>query len=103
MPPLTAGALRSAVASLLPDRLGEMADHLAEAVAQAERSGSTVPLRTFLVTWGTAVAIERLPARAARLRECERLVQESPDADVRRRAVAEIGTILDAARQEIGQ
>ena len=103
MPPLTAEALRSAVAAIMPSRLGEMTDHMAEAVTQAKESESTVPLRTFLVTWGTAVAIERLPARAARLRECERLVEESPDADVRRRAIAEIGAILDAARQEIGQ
>jgi hypothetical protein len=101
MPPLTVAALREAVAVLVPSRLPELVDHMAEAMTQATASDSLAPLRTFLQHWGMVVAIERDPGRAARLHECERLVEEGETETERRAAITEISGILAAARREI--
>jgi hypothetical protein len=44
------------------------------------------------------LAVERWPALAARLRECERIVAESADRAARRAAAAEISEILHRAQ-----
>jgi hypothetical protein len=53
--------------------------------------------RYFVEHWWTWVAVERWPALAARLRDCERVVAESADRNARRAAAAEISEILRRA------
>lgn len=101
MPALTPSALRAAVAQIIPSRLPELLDHLARAATQAQERGTLAPLRTFVNHWGTVVNIERHPTRAARLHECEAIVQDSYVAAERHAACTEIGQILDAAHREI--
>ena len=67
------------------------------ATAQAREGYSLMPARYFVEHWWTWVAVERWPALAARLRDCERIVAESADRNARRAAAAEISEILRRA------
>jgi hypothetical protein len=64
------------------------------ATARARDEYSLLPARYFVEHWWTWVAVERWPALAARLRDCERIVAESADRNARRAAAAEISEIL---------
>ncbi len=64
-PPLTTAALRAAIAQIAPAYLGQFVDHLDQAAWQG-----TAPLHSFLQQWGEFVAIQRIPARAARRCRC---------------------------------
>jgi hypothetical protein len=89
------------VATLVPSRLPELFEEMQQAFTWAAEQNSLAPIRLFHVRWGVVVAVERIPARAARLHECERLVAQSEDPAVRRAAAAEIGSILAGAEREI--
>jgi len=103
MPQLTPDALRAAVAQIVPSRLPELNEHLANAATSAQRTSSVGPLRAFTAHWGTIVNIERWPQRAARFHACEELAADPhADADEARAAAGEIGRILRAAGEEIG-
>lgn len=94
MPELTPIALRAAVSRIAPDRIPALAEHLFEATANAQQTQSLAPLRAFVHSWAVFVATERHPARSARLRELELIVdagEQDPtaapcghDMDVRR-------------------
>ncbi|MBB5933527.1 hypothetical protein [Streptomyces zagrosensis] len=101
MPALTLSALRAAVAQIAPAQLPSFAEHLDRAVEQAAAQSTIAPLRTFLQWWGEFVAIQRYPARAARLRELERAAEEATDREVLRSALAELQQITDLAHHEI--
>ncbi len=58
-------------------------------------------MRTFLQWWGEFVAVERHPARAARLRELEAAAESAFDQATLRAALAGIREILEAASQEV--
>ncbi|MFK4271076.1 DUF6247 family protein [Streptomyces milbemycinicus] len=98
----TPEALRAAVALIAPGSLAAFDTERAEAVQQARTDVSAAPLRRFIGQWAVNVAIERFPARAARLRELETLVANSDDLVQVREATAEIGRILDSAFAEAG-
>ncbi|MFI0818898.1 DUF6247 family protein [Streptomyces sp. NPDC021098] len=100
MPVLTPSALRAAVAQIAPGELPTFVEHLDRAVEQAARNGTIAPLRTFLQWWGEFVAIQRYPARAARLRELEVVAEEATDRESLGSALAEMRQIMDAAHRE---
>ncbi|MGO4419831.1 DUF6247 family protein [Streptomyces sp. MCAF7] len=101
MPALTPAALRAAVAQIAPVQLPSFVEHLDRAVEQAAAQSTIAPLRTFLQWWGEFVAIQRYPARAARLRELEAVAQEATDRETLRSAFSEIRKITDLAHHEI--
>ncbi|WP_406508177.1 hypothetical protein [Streptomyces sp. NBC_00212] len=69
-----------------------------EATTNAQQAQSLAPLRAFVHSWGVFVAIGRHPARAARLRELERIVDagEQDPADT----MTETRRIREAAEME---
>ncbi|MFG2296214.1 hypothetical protein [Streptomyces sp. NPDC048603] len=69
-------------------------EHWAEAMGQARDEYSLLPGRAFAEHWWSWVAVRRWPAKAARLRECERIVAASEDRAERRAAASEIARIL---------
>ncbi|PWI43803.1 hypothetical protein [Streptomyces sp. ICBB 8177] len=101
MPPLTPTALRRAVAQIAPAQLAAFRDHLEEAAEQAASSSSTAPLRSFLRYWGEFVAVQRHPARAARLRELENTAQNATDPAAARAALAGVREIMAQAQREV--
>lgn len=101
MPALTPGALRAAVAQIAPAHLPAFVEHLDQAVEQASAQSTITPLRSFLTWWGEFVAIQRFPARVARLRELEQVAEAATDRDSVRPVFAEIRQIMEDARREI--
>lgn len=102
MPPLTRDALREAVKRVSLVNLPQFDLEAGRAFDQASQTESTAPLRLFLRRWGVFVAIERVPARAARLREAERTSQDSSVSEAEfRSAMVEVNRILREAEREI--
>ena len=100
MPEKTPAALRVAVTRLDPqDALPQFDRHWAEATREARDTYTLTPCRAFLEHWFTWVAVQRLPALAARITECERTVAQSTDRDERRSASAEIASLLAIAQE----
>ncbi|GAB3116895.1 hypothetical protein GCM10027160_26580 [Streptomyces calidiresistens] len=100
MPELSPDALLAAVARIAPSRTSVLTSHLFEATTNAQQTQSLAPLRAFVHSWAVFVAIERHPARAARLRELERLVDAGHEDPTE--AIAEIRRIRMAAEAEVG-
>lgn len=100
MPPLTPAALRAAVAQIAPGYLPAFVEHLDQAAEQAATQSTITPLQSFLTWWGDFVALQRYPARAARLHELETAAATATDRDTARPLLAEIRRIMDAARLE---
>ncbi|MFJ9179675.1 DUF6247 family protein [Streptomyces sp. NPDC102360] len=100
MPELTPDALRAAVTRIAPSRVPALTQHLFEATTNAQQTQSLAPLRAFVHSWAVFVAIERHPARAARLRDLERTV-DAGEGDLAG-AMAEIRTIRETAEAEAG-
>jgi hypothetical protein len=100
MPALTLGALRLAVAAVVPSRLPEFFQEIQDAFSQAGDEDSVFPIRHFYQRWGATIAIERRPSVAARLHAAERALAD-PDADVRERAIREAAEIVQAAYHEV--
>ena len=100
MPDKTPAALRVAVTRLDPaNALPQFDKHWEEATREARDSFTLTPCRAFLEHWFVWVAVHRLPAVAARLTECERIVAASDDRADRRAAAAEISRILADAQE----
>ncbi|WP_433514190.1 DUF6247 family protein [Nonomuraea sp. CA-143628] len=100
-PPLTTAALRAAVAQIAPAYLSQFVDHLDQATEQAARQSTVAPLQNFLQQWGEFVAIQRYPARAARLHALETEVATATDRVKLDSALAEINEITASARREV--
>lgn len=100
MPALTPTALRVAVAQIAPAYLPAFGEQLDQAAEQSAAQSTIAPLRTFLQSWGEFVAVQRVPARAARLHELETIADTAADRAVLDAAVAEIQQILAAAHRE---
>lgn len=101
MPPVSEAPLRAAVKRLDPVEAVRFEQEFHAAWEEALLSDSTVPMHTFLQRWAVFVALRRLPARAARLRELERTVGSSESAAERRAAAIEISGMLDEAAAEV--
>jgi hypothetical protein len=97
LPERDPAALRAAVAKLDTAALAKFESDWTAATAQARDEYSLMPARYFVEHWWTWVAVERWPALAARLRDCERIVAESADRNARRAAAVEISEILRRA------
>jgi hypothetical protein len=94
LPERDPAALRAAVARLDVLALARFESDWTAATARARDEYSLMPARYFVEHWWNWVAVARWPGLAARLRECERIVAESPDRMARRTAAAEISEIL---------
>nr|WP_242438037.1 hypothetical protein [Streptomyces sp. NBRC 109436] len=101
-PPETVTALRQAVAKIAPAALPSFSRELDQAADEARQAADLAPLRRFTAQWALYVQIQRHPAVAERFRELEDLATVG-DADQARRAAAELGRILDAARAALTQ
>ncbi|MFM9442108.1 hypothetical protein [Streptomyces acidiscabies] len=99
-PELTLPALRHAVAVVAPSRLPEFFEDVQKAFVRAGDEDSVVPIRMFYRQWAVVVEIERHPETARRLRLAERDI-DSPDPEVRERAVRTAGEIVRAAHREV--
>ena len=100
MPPLSLPALRQAVAMVAPSRLPDFLQEIQDTFAQAGDEDSAFPIRHFYQRWGAAIASERRPLVAARLRAAERALAD-PDPAVRDQAVREAAEIVQAAYREV--
>ncbi|WP_405492343.1 DUF6247 family protein [Streptomyces sp. NBC_00096] len=100
MPELTVAAIRNAITRIVPSRVHAFDEHLAEAATNAQQTQSLAPLRAFIHIWAINVAVARHPARAARLRALELLIDAGQDDPSD--ALAEIQQILRAAEAEAG-
>jgi hypothetical protein len=98
---MTLPGLQKAIATLAPSRLPELFEDMRQTFIWAEEQESIVPIRMFHVRWGTVVAIERIPSRATRFRECEHVVANAKNRDEVRAASIEIGRILAEAEAEV--
>jgi hypothetical protein len=101
MPPVTEEALRVAVRRIDLAEAVRFDREFHHAWQEAAQTDSTVPMHTFLRRWAVFVALRRYPARAARLRELERIVGSAESMDEIRAAGAEIGRLLEAASTEV--
>jgi hypothetical protein len=101
MPALTPAALRAAIAQIAPAYLPSYVEHLDQAVEQAAAQSTIAPLHSFLQWWGEFVAIQRYPARAARLRELESAAEATADRETLRPVLAEIREITETAHREV--
>ncbi|MGW7362318.1 hypothetical protein ACWGI8_02570 [Streptomyces sp. NPDC054841] len=99
-PPPTVAALRQAVAQIAPAALPAFTRELDQAADQARLGSDLAPLRRFTRHWAVYVEIQRRPRQAARFRELEHLAA-SGDADQVREAAAELGRLLDDAREAL--
>jgi hypothetical protein len=97
-PQLTPDVLRAEVARIAQNRIPALTDHLFEAATNTQQTQSLAPLYAFMHAWAVFVEIERHPARAARLRELERIVDDG-ERDTSA-AIAEICAIREAAEVE---
>ncbi|MFD0372824.1 hypothetical protein [Streptomyces sp. NPDC127114] len=99
-PPSTVAALRQAVAQIAPAALPAFTRELDQAADQARLGSDLGPLRRFIAHWAVFVQIQRLPRLASRFRELEAQVAAG-DADEVRAAAAQLGRILDEAREAV--
>lgn len=97
LPARDPAALRAAVAKIDVASLTKFESDWTAATARARDEYSLLPTRYFVEHWWSWVAVARWPQLAARLRECESIVAESPDHAARRAAAAEISEILRQA------
>lgn len=88
------------MATVVPSRLPEFFEDLQNAFVRAGNEDSVAPIRMFYRQWAAVVEIERYPQTARRLHTAERAV-DSPDPDVRERAIREAGEIVRAAHREV--
>ncbi|CAL9474871.1 hypothetical protein SUDANB120_02919 [Streptomyces sp. enrichment culture] len=102
-PAMTREALRDAVRRIDMPSLAALDRECHEAFDRAAETGAINPLRFFLIKWATHVAIHRWPARAAALREAERIVGDSASTEQEfQDAMATSSRILAEAQREIG-
>ncbi|MEV5141984.1 hypothetical protein AB0K71_19265 [Streptomyces syringium] len=102
-PAMTREALREAVRHIKPLNLAQYDRELGEAFDQAVRTETIGWMRGFLIKWAMFVAVERLPQRAAALREAERVAADPASSDQQvLDAQREIARILAVAEREIG-
>jgi hypothetical protein len=97
LPSRDPAALRAAVARLDVVALAKFEADWTAATTRARDEYSLLPPRYFVEHWWSWVAVQRWPQLATRLRECERIVAESPDRERRHTAAAELGDILRQA------
>jgi len=97
LPEREPAAIRAAVARLDPGALTRFEADWTAATARARDEYSLLPARYFVEHWFAWVAVARWPELAARLRDCERVVADSPDRAERRQAAIEISQILRQA------
>jgi hypothetical protein len=103
MPAMTPSALRDAVRRLVPSREAEFRAELEQASTWAVEQSSLTPLRAFTMKWGTVVAIERIPERAARFHSLEYRTATAATPDEARTISAGLREILRAAEREIAE
>lgn len=101
MPALTPNALRDAVRRLVPARESEFRSELEQASTWAVEQSSLTPLRLFAKKWGTVVAIERIPSRAARFHDLEYRTSTASSPAEARTISTELRAILREAEREI--
>ncbi|MFW6722782.1 hypothetical protein ACHZ98_21985 [Streptomyces sp. MAR4 CNY-716] len=100
-PPATVTALRQAVSQIAPAALPAFTRELDQAADQTRQGSEMGPLQRFIAQWAVYVHIQRHPDMAAQLRYWEDTAQGDDSAQARR-AVSEIGKILDAAHTALG-
>ncbi|MDA2811314.1 hypothetical protein O4J56_11785 [Nocardiopsis sp. RSe5-2] len=72
-----------------------------QAAEQAALQSSVAPLRGFLQYWGEFIAVQRIPERAARVRELEDAAQSAVDVYELTGVSEELREILETARSEV--
>ncbi|MER6394418.1 hypothetical protein ABT236_38960 [Streptomyces sp. NPDC001523] len=103
-PAMTREALRDAVRRIDMANLAVLDKECNEAFDRAAATGAINPLRFFLIKWATHVAIQRWPARAAALREAERVAGDPNATEQEFRSAMETSSrILAEAQEEIGR
>ena len=100
-PPATVTALRQAVSQIAPAALSAFSRDLDQAADQSRQGSELGPLQRFIAQWAVYVHIQRHPDLAEQLRHWEDAAQ-GDDITQARRAVSEIGKILDAAHGALG-
>lgn len=100
--PDAADHLRAALAHTSPNQLAAFDTEWRAAVEAARSQVDAAPMRRCLRQWALAVAIEGVPARAARLRELEAHAGQVEDLAEGRAIAAEVAAIHACAAAEAG-
>ncbi|MGR3935267.1 DUF6247 family protein [Streptomyces sp. BRA346] len=100
--PDAAEYLRAALAHASPNQLAAFDTEWTAAVEAARGQVDAAPLRRCLRHWALTVAIERVPARAVRLRELEARAGQVEDLAEGRAIAAEVAAIHACAAAEAG-
>ncbi|RNG21634.1 DUF6247 family protein [Streptomyces botrytidirepellens] len=101
-PKATAEEVRAALVRIAPSRVAAFDADRTKAMAAAREHVDAAPMRRFLRQWALTVAIERHPARAARLRELEARAAQVEDPAEARAIAAEVSAIQTEAADEAG-
>ncbi|WP_233361264.1 hypothetical protein [Streptomyces sp. GMR22] len=101
-PNATAEDLRAAVVQIAPNQVAVFDAERTAAVEAARSQVDAAPMRRFLRRWALAVAIERVPARAARLSELEARAGQVESLAEGRAIAAEVAAIHAKAAAEAG-
>jgi hypothetical protein len=101
MPALTPNGLRAAIRILAPSREAEFRADLEQASTWAVEQSSITPLRVIVHKWSVVVAIERIPARAARFHALEYRTSTANTEEEARAITTELRQILIEAEREI--
>ncbi|GAA2351637.1 hypothetical protein [Streptomyces violaceusniger] len=101
-PNTTAEDLRAAVVQIAPNQVAVFDAERTAAVEAARSQVDAAPMRRFLRRWALTVAIERVPARAARLSELEARAGQVEDLAEGRAIAAEVAAIHAEAAAEAG-
>ncbi|RNG35074.1 DUF6247 family protein [Streptomyces botrytidirepellens] len=101
-PKATAEELRAALVRIAPSQVAAFDADRTKAMAAAREHVDAAPMRRFLRQWALTVAIERHPARAARLRELEARAAQVEDLTEARAIASEVSAIQTDAADEAG-
>ncbi|MEU8874064.1 hypothetical protein AB0D24_23465 [Streptomyces javensis] len=99
-PKTTAEDLRAALVQIAPNQVATFDAERTAAVEAARSQVDAAPMRRFLRRWALTVAIERVPARAARLSELEARAAQVEELAEGRAIAAEVAAIHAEAAAE---
>ncbi|AGP61320.1 MULTISPECIES: DUF6247 family protein [Streptomyces] len=99
-PKTTAEDLRAALVQIAPNQVAAFDAERTAAVEAARSQVDAAPMRRFLRRWALTVAIERVPARAARLSELEARAGQVEELAEGRAIAAEVAAIHAEAAAE---
>ncbi|WP_371518336.1 hypothetical protein [Kitasatospora sp. NBC_01300] len=96
-PEKTPTSLKAALTVVAADRLPELVEGQARAMAEAIRTGAAGPIHAFVAHWAAVVEIERVPETAKAYHRANYLANHAPTAEERWSHAVEVAELYRAA------